>query len=89
MKILITTLLMILPIAAQAEMRLTVKISLDGPVITITGVTAEDVEEGRYERMLSKAVEEARSVFICELTNRCPQSAIANNENLPSWLRQD
>ena len=72
-----------------------IRITLEGPAVTITGVVEEDILSGRYQELLSRAVKEAREIYLCDMIERnCPRKAALRNctveekKNIPLWIIQ-
>ncbi|MDE0702688.1 MAG: hypothetical protein OXH59_03095 [Rhodospirillaceae bacterium] len=52
-------------------MKLTVRVTGDGPSVTVSGATEEDLKSGKLKEILSKAVKQARQVYLCDMAKRC------------------
>ena len=63
--------LLLVSTTAFAEPKLTVRVDVNGPAVTASDVTEEDLESGKLEELLSKAVRQAKRVWMCDLANRC------------------
>ena len=80
---LIASCLFLVTTIASAEPKVTVRVSVDGPSVTVSGATAEDLKTGKLERMLSEAVNQARRVWRCDLARKC------NGRPVPKWAKPD
>ena len=72
--LLIAISLLLLSTVASAGTKLTVRVSIDGPSVTVSDVTEEDLKSGKLKELLSEAVKQARQVWLCDMARRgCPQ----------------
>ena len=62
--------LLLASMPASAEMKLTVRVSIDGPSVTVSNVTEEDLKSGKLEELLTEAAKQARHAWYC-LAKRC------------------
>ena len=69
--LLIAVSLLLVSTVASAETKLTVRVSIDGPSVTVSDVTEEDLESGKLKELLSEAVKQAKRVWLCDMANRC------------------
>ena len=69
--LLIAVSLLLVSTVARAETKLTVRVSIDGPSVTVSDVTEEDLESGKLKELLSEAVKQAKRVWLCDMANRC------------------
>ena len=51
-------------------MKLTVRVSIEGPSVTVSNVSEEDLKSGKLKELLSEAVKQARRAWRCDLLNR-------------------
>lgn len=56
---------------ASAETKLTVRVSIDGPSVTVSDVTEEDVKSGKLKELLYEALKQAKRAWLCDMANRC------------------
>ena len=84
--LLITSLLIFCPLA-QADMKISVTITLNGPSITLRNATPDDIESGRYEQLLLKATQQANSVWRSGFKERRVK-ADCDDPNVPFWQKQ-
>ena len=63
--------LLLVSTVASAETKLSVRVGVDGPSVTVSGVTEEDLENGKLQELLSEAVRQAKRVWLCDMANRC------------------
>ena len=68
---LIAVSLLLLATAANAEMKVTVNVSINGPSITISGATEEDIESGKFWNLLSETSEQAKAIWRCAMGSGC------------------
>ena len=59
--------LLLLTTMAHAEMKVTVNVSINGPSVTISGATEEDIEGGKFWRLLSEATRQAKAIWRCKM----------------------
>ena len=59
--------LFLLATAANAEMKVTASVSIEGPSVTISGATEKDIESGKFWNLLSEASEQAKAIWRCAI----------------------
>ena len=69
--LLIAVSLLLVSTLASAETKLTVRVSIDGPSVTVSDVSEEDLKSGKLKELLSEAVKQARQVWLCDMARRC------------------
>lgn len=58
--------LLLVSMPANAEMKLTVRVSIEGgPTITVSNVSEEDLKSGKLKELLSEAAKQARQAWRC------------------------
>lgn len=58
--------LLLVSMPANAEMKLTVRVSIEGgPTITVSNVSEEDLKSGKLKELLSEAAKQARQAWHC------------------------
>ena len=63
--------LLLVSMPANADMKLTVRVSIEGgPTITVSNVSEEDLKSGKLKELLSEAAKQARQAWYC-LAKRC------------------
>ena len=82
---LITASLLLLATAANAEMKVTAIVSMNGPSVTISGVTEEDIESGKFWNLLSEASEQAKKIWRCAIMGRGCVTKEERDAAEPDW----
>ena len=58
--------LLLVSMPANADMKLTVRVSIEGgPTITVSNVSEEDLKSGKLKELLSEAAKQARQAWYC------------------------
>ena len=65
--LLIAASLILVSTLASAEMKLTVRVSIDGPSVTVSNATEEDLKSGKLNQLLTEAAKQARQAWRCLL----------------------
>lgn len=67
--LLIAVSLFLISTSASAEMKLTVRVSIEGSSVTVSNVSEEDLKSGKLKEILFEAAKQARQGW-CRLLNR-------------------